>query len=103
MNIDEQRQALREGLAQRHYRHEYDEWHGYAGYRWENVPDHYEGKQHSYIAADADLAYLHSQGRNVAAQRLVDVYGLDPFQAMEYAGVMCDAIFGTAPIIEETA
>ena len=50
---------------------------------------------------DRILAFLRDNARNIAAERLVDVYGLDPFQAMEYAGVMCDAIFGTAPLMEK--
>ncbi len=61
-DIVKQRQAIREGLAERHYRHEYDAWSAYAGYRWKDVPDHYEGKQHSYKAADATLAFLTEKG-----------------------------------------
>ena len=99
MTIDEQRQAIREGLAKAHFRHD-AQFNSYAGVPWEHIPDSYEGKIHAYKYADSTLAFLTEKARNIAAERLVDVYGLDPFQAMEYAGVMCDAIFGTAPLIE---
>ncbi len=84
MTIDKQREAIREALAE------------------EFMCEH-RCLEHPHDASNAvhiALAFLHENGRNTAAERLVDVYGLDPFQAMEYAGVMCDAIFGTAPLIE---